>query len=229
MRPPTATRCYWSRRNAINATLYDKLNFNFIRDIAPVAGICARLFHGGASVVSGQDGSRVIAYAKANPGKINMARPATAPRHIVGRAVQDDGRRRHGACALSRRRARAHRSDRRTGAGHVRPRPVRRSSISGPASCARSRLPPRRARPRCRTCRPLANSCRDTRRALGWHRRTKGHAAPKSSTSSTRRSMRASPIPRSRHGLPNWAARRLPSRPPTSASSSPRKPRSGAR
>ena len=30
----------WSaRRNAINATLYDKLNFNFIRDIAPVAGI----------------------------------------------------------------------------------------------------------------------------------------------------------------------------------------------
>ena len=36
----TATRCCWSApTNAINATLYDKLNFNFIRDIAPVASI----------------------------------------------------------------------------------------------------------------------------------------------------------------------------------------------
>ena len=41
--PPTATRSSWSRTaNAINATLYDKLNFNFIRDIAPVAGFIAR-------------------------------------------------------------------------------------------------------------------------------------------------------------------------------------------
>ena len=52
---------------------------------------------------------------------------------------------------------------------------------------------------------------------------------PRSSTSSTRRSMQASPIPRSRRGLPTSAARRLPARPPTSASSSPKKPRSGAR
>ena len=37
---PMATRFSWSvSPNAINATLYDKLNFNFIRDIAPVAGI----------------------------------------------------------------------------------------------------------------------------------------------------------------------------------------------
>ena len=46
--------------NAINATLYDKLNFNFIRDIAPVASIMPRaLRHGGQSIGSGQDRSRV--------------------------------------------------------------------------------------------------------------------------------------------------------------------------
>ena len=46
--------------NAINATLYDKLNFNFIRDIAPVASIIAQsLRHGGESIGSGQDRSRV--------------------------------------------------------------------------------------------------------------------------------------------------------------------------
>ena len=51
----------WSRpANAINATLYDKLNFNFIRDIAPVAGIIrVPACHGGQSIGSGQDGSRV--------------------------------------------------------------------------------------------------------------------------------------------------------------------------
>ena len=46
--------------NAINATLYEKLNFNFIRDIAPVAGIIrVPTCHGGESIGSGQDGSRV--------------------------------------------------------------------------------------------------------------------------------------------------------------------------
>ena len=59
-------------------------------------------------------------------------------------------------------------------------------------------------------------------------RRAKGNA-PKSSINSTRRSMRASPIRRSRRGLPIWAARCFRARPPTSASSSPTKPRSGAR
>ena len=40
MRPQTATRfCLVAPANAINATLYEKLNFNFIRDIAPVAGL----------------------------------------------------------------------------------------------------------------------------------------------------------------------------------------------
>ena len=59
--PPTATRCCWSAPpNAINATLYDKLSFNFIRDIAPVAGIDPRAQRdGGEPGASGQDGSGI--------------------------------------------------------------------------------------------------------------------------------------------------------------------------
>ena len=45
--------------NAINATLYDKLNFNFIRDITPVAGLVSiPHYHIGQSVVSRHDSSR---------------------------------------------------------------------------------------------------------------------------------------------------------------------------
>ena len=63
-----------SAANAINATLYDKLNFNFIRDIAPVASIIRFPY---VMVVNPSVPAKTvpefIAYAKANPGKINMA------------------------------------------------------------------------------------------------------------------------------------------------------------
>jgi tripartite-type tricarboxylate transporter receptor subunit TctC len=62
--------------SAINATLYEKLNFNFLRDIAPVAGII-RIPN--VMVVNpsfpAKTGPEFIAYAKANPGKINFASP----------------------------------------------------------------------------------------------------------------------------------------------------------
>ena len=60
--------------NAINATLYDKLNFDFLRDIAPVAGIVRvpNVMVVNPSVPA-KTVPEFIAYAKANPGKINMA------------------------------------------------------------------------------------------------------------------------------------------------------------
>ena len=60
--------------NTVNASLYDKLNFNFIRDIAPVAGITrTHLVMVVHPSVPAKTLPEFIAYAKANPGKINMA------------------------------------------------------------------------------------------------------------------------------------------------------------
>ena len=72
--------------NAINATYYANLNYNFVRDIAPVASI------GGGSYVMVVNPSvaaktlpEFIAYAKANPGKINMASTGNGtPTHVFG-------------------------------------------------------------------------------------------------------------------------------------------------
>ena len=75
-----------SSDSATSATLYEKLSFNFIRDIAPVAGIVRlpflMLVH---PSVPANTVPEFIAYAKANPGKINIASPGigTAP-HLAG-------------------------------------------------------------------------------------------------------------------------------------------------
>jgi tripartite-type tricarboxylate transporter receptor subunit TctC len=72
--------------NAVNATLYDKLNFNFIRDVAPVAGI---LRTPEVMVVNPAVPAKTlpefIAQAKANPGKINMASAGNGSvSHVAG-------------------------------------------------------------------------------------------------------------------------------------------------
>jgi tripartite-type tricarboxylate transporter receptor subunit TctC len=72
--------------NAINATLYDKLNFNFIRDIAPVASITRSV---SLMVVNPSSPANTvpefIAYAKANRDKINMATTGVgSPPHVYG-------------------------------------------------------------------------------------------------------------------------------------------------
>ena len=69
--------------NAINASLYQNLNFNFIRDIAPVASIARiPLVMEVNPSVPAKTVPEFIAYAKANPGKINLARPASALRSM---------------------------------------------------------------------------------------------------------------------------------------------------
>src|SRR5262245_14154051 len=72
--------------HAINATLYQKLNFNFIRDIAPVAGIHREpLVMVVNPSVPAKTVPEFIAYAKANPGKINMASAGNGtPAHVAG-------------------------------------------------------------------------------------------------------------------------------------------------
>jgi tripartite-type tricarboxylate transporter receptor subunit TctC len=72
--------------NAVNATLYEKLNYNFIRDIAPVASISREP---NVMVVNTSIPAKTvpefIAYAKANPGKINMASSGNGTSvHVAG-------------------------------------------------------------------------------------------------------------------------------------------------
>jgi tripartite-type tricarboxylate transporter receptor subunit TctC len=75
-----------SLANVFNATLYDRLNFDFLRDIAPVASFDRQPFvletH---PSVPARTVPEFIAYAKANPGKINMASAGagSAP-HVLG-------------------------------------------------------------------------------------------------------------------------------------------------
>jgi tripartite-type tricarboxylate transporter receptor subunit TctC len=72
--------------NAVNATLYHKLNFNFTRDIAPIASIAREPFaievHPSVPVKTVPE---FITYVKANPGRINMASAgAGSGNHVAG-------------------------------------------------------------------------------------------------------------------------------------------------
>src|SRR5499427_3103556 len=72
--------------NTINATLYDKLSFNFIRDIAPVGGIfrVPQVMEVNPSIPA-KTVPEFIAFAKANPGKVNMASAGIGSvQHVAG-------------------------------------------------------------------------------------------------------------------------------------------------
>ena len=75
-----------SSANATNATMYDNLNFNFIRDIAPVASLVRFPYVLEVSPsVPVKTVPELIAYAKANPGKLSIASAGTGtPAHIAG-------------------------------------------------------------------------------------------------------------------------------------------------
>jgi tripartite-type tricarboxylate transporter receptor subunit TctC len=84
--PDGYTLLMFEASQAINATLYDKLNFVFLRDIAPVACIIRTpLVMEVHPSVPAKTVPEFIAYAKANPGKINMASAGTGtPSHLFG-------------------------------------------------------------------------------------------------------------------------------------------------
>ena len=107
--------------DAINATLYEKLNFNFIRDIAPVASIVRVPNVMVTNLIgSGQDSSGVHCLRQGQSGQHQhgVGRHRNTEPH-VRRAVQDDERRKHGSCAVSRWWAGADRPAGRTGASDI--------------------------------------------------------------------------------------------------------------
>ncbi len=89
--PPDGYKLLWVvAGNAINVTLYAHLNFNFVQDIAPVASTNrSTLVMVANPSVPAKTVPEFIAYAKANPGKINMASPGigTLP-HLCGELFQ---------------------------------------------------------------------------------------------------------------------------------------------
>jgi tripartite-type tricarboxylate transporter receptor subunit TctC len=125
--------------NAINATLYERLSFSFIRDVVPVAIVVdAPLVMEVHPSITARTISEFIAYAKANPGKINYASGGIgSPPHVAGEMFKTmtgvnmvHVPYRGGAPAIT---------DLIGGQVQVMfsPWPTQ-SSISGPASCARS-------------------------------------------------------------------------------------------
>ena len=125
--------------NFINASLYANLNFNFIRDIAPVAS-----FNRVPNVMTVAPGvpaktvAEFIAYVKANPGKVNMASSGNGTSvHLSGELFMAMSGAQDGACALQGRRARDHRPARQPRPGDLRQHALDHRRISAPAACAR--------------------------------------------------------------------------------------------
>ena len=215
--------------NAINATLYDNLTFNAVRDLVPIAGI----YRVPQVMVVNPDFpaktvGEFISYAKANPGKINVGSGGNGSvAHVTGELFK----------MMTG-----------TDMQHV---PYRGSPqaltdlIGGQVQVMFANLPssiehPGRP-PAClggdhddalegfRTCPPSANPSAASRPArLSASARRKARL-PRSSRSSTARSMPASPMQTCRRASPRSAAFRCGFRQRSSASSSPTKPRNGAR
>ena len=215
---------------AINATLYEKLNFNFIRDIAPVAGIVSvPLVMLVNPSVPARTVPEFITYAKANPGRINMASAGTgtAP-HVAGELFKMMAGidmihvpYRGGGPALTDLlggQVQVYFGNMVSSVEYIKAGTLRALAITTAARWqALPDLP------------PMADFLPGYE-ASSWFGIGAPNSTPRrSSTGSTRRLMRASPTPSSQRGLPTWAARCLRSRLPISASSSPTKPNDGPR
>ena len=217
--------------STINATLYDKLNFVFLRDIAPVASTIRQpqimLAH---PSLPAKTIPELIAYAKANPGKITMASAGTGssghlagelfkmmagvnilhvPYRGAGPALTDllGGQVQTAVIGISG----IDRADQ--GRQAARACGHHRDAGGGAARCSdRRRIHARLRGRRCaRDRRAQRHACRYCRQAQQGDQRGR------------------SPTPRSRRALRIWAARRSRSPRPSTASCWRTKPRNGAR
>jgi tripartite-type tricarboxylate transporter receptor subunit TctC len=214
---------------AINATLYSKLNFNFIRDIVPIAMISSLPLVMEVNLSNpAKTVPEFISWAKAHPGKVSMASGGTgAPSHIAGELFKMmtgidmlHVPYRGGAPALS---------DLMGGQVQVyfSPLPESISAIKG--GKARALAVTTAGRSEALPDVPTISESVPGFEANTWQAARPKTRPPKSSPRSTRRSTALSPTERSRPVLPNSAASQCRCRPPTSAGSSPKRLRSGAR
>jgi tripartite-type tricarboxylate transporter receptor subunit TctC len=216
--------------NAINGTLYENLNFNFLHDIAPVASISREaIFMVVNPTFPAKTVPEFIAYAKANPGKLNMATSGsgsgsdlfgqlfrvmatvdlvTVHYRGVGPALPD----------LLAGRVEVIFLPVATAIGSIRAGKLRPLGVT--TTTRRDVLPDV----------PAIGDFVPGYEATNWE----GIGAPRtrhrrSSQSSISKLMPPLLIQRSKRGSPIWAALRLRVRQPTSASSSPTRPRNGPR
>ena len=192
--------------NAINATLYRKLNFNFIRDLVPVAGLVRAphvLFVAPSFPV--KTVAELIAYAKANPGKINFASAGTGTaNHMAAELFKMMAGidmvhvpYRGGAPAIT---------DLLSGQVQVMFADVLTMAAQMKAGrFVRSPSPPMSTCRRCPTPRRSPPPCRASIRVHGGEFAHRVGLRARSSTSSMPRSTAASPIPRSSRGSTRWA------------------------
>jgi tripartite-type tricarboxylate transporter receptor subunit TctC len=152
-RPDGGTLILAGPYNAINATLYRQLHFDFIRDIAMVAGIMqSPLVMVTNPLLAAKSVAELISYAKANPGKINMASPGngTTP-HLAGDLFQMMAG--VSMVHVPYRGGGEARADLVAGRVQLMFAPIvelTRSALSATGGCGRSRSP---ARKHCRFCR----------------------------------------------------------------------------
>src|SRR6516162_10555488 len=227
--PDGHTLLFATVSNAINTSLYDKLNFDFIRDIAPVASV-DRLTYVLIANPSAPFSTVVelIAYAKANPGKLNIAVAAIGSgTHLSGELFKAMA----GVNLVNVPYAGSSLAFADLFSGQVQIMfDALTSSVEhitagklravGVTTAKRSeRLPDI----------PTIGETISTRRADGLASLRRRIHPPKLSTSSARRSEQPLPIPRSSRGSLSWEASRLSCPRQISGSSSPRKPRNGLR
>ena len=197
-----------SAANAVNDALYDKLSFNFVRDIAPVARIgdipFVMVVHPSLPTNSVPE---FISYAKANANKVNMASAGVGSfSHVSGALFKIMA----GVDLLHVPYRANFMPDLLAGQTQVAFTTITFSIPfirTGQLRALAVTSARRSARP-CRTCRPSATSCRATRRLDGTASARREKSRARSSTSSTARSTPASPTRRSRRDLSMWAPSR---------------------